>query len=303
MICLRMGTTGKKFAVALLALAVILGAGWWFLQAPSPTMVSDTVPLAVPDTKAPEIPPTPIDPTEPKLDPLLIKELSVSLRLVADSVVAGRDTQAALTMLELLEQRLASTASPTRLAELRSAVRADRERLAGASLPNLEEMKLALERLRAEVDALPNIFVPGSGRLAEPQGPMPALQPSVQESYWGRLWQALGQKVSEVVKVRRVEDRRASFRSPQEGRLLTEQLRFRLEMASVALETRNAAVFSRELATAQAILSQGFDADHPSVIAFRGALVQMQGQAMNLALPLPAASQRALERLAAGAAQ
>jgi uncharacterized protein HemX len=296
-----MDTTGKKFVVALLALAVILGAGWWFLQRPSLPITQDH--SAEPMPPASELAAVPIDPTEPKLDPVLIKELSVSLRLVADSVLAGRDPQAAAAMLELLEQRLTTTASPTQLAEMRNAVRADRERLASARLPNLEDMKLVLERLHAEVDELPNIFVPGSGRLVVPQSPSPALQAPAQESYWGRLWQALGQKLSEVVKVRRVEDRQASFRSPQEGRLLTEQLRFRLEMARVALETRNAAVFSRELATAQAILAQGFDAEHSSVIAFRSALVQMQGQVMNLALPLPEASLRALERLTAGAAR
>lgn len=295
-----MGTTGKKFVVALLALAALLGIGWWVLQQ-QPVKVSVTEPdaLVVPELKTPET-----DANEPAVDPVLLREISVSLQLVRDSLALGRDPRPSIEMLSALEARLAGMGSPVRLAELRQALAADRQKIVQAPIPDIEAMQAALKRMQAEVNTLPNLFVPHSGSAAAAPSAAPSPAPeSVSETYWGRLANALGQKLAEVVKVRRVEDRKATYRMPEQGRLLTEQLRFRVESASTALEMRNSQRLSTELGYAQAILAEAFDADHPAVIAFRESLKELQGQSLSVKLPIPEASMRVLDRLIAGAAQ
>ena len=298
-----MGTTGKKFIVALLALAVLLGAGWWLLQgrapkAPMGSGTAGTVPDAAPT--APKA--AAVDPSEPMVDPALLRELSVSLQLVADSLAIGKDPQAAIAMLKTLESRLANSASPTRVAALRSALAADRARIAQAQRPNIESLKSQLERMSAQIDSLPNLFVPHSGSaVVVPNTDQGA--PSAIDTYWGRMFNALSQKIAEVVKVRRVEDRQSSFRTPEQGRILTEQLRFRIEFAMAALELRNPQLFATELGLAQAILAQAFDADHAAVIAFRDSLKDLQAKAPGLRLPEPEASLKALAQLMPGASQ
>jgi uncharacterized protein HemX len=295
-----MGTTGKKFVIALLALAVLLGIGWWVLQQQT-VKVSGTVPdtVVMPELKTPEI-----DTKEPAIDPVLLREISVSLQLVRDSLLLGRDPRPAIEMLSALEARLAGTASPTRLAELRQALAADRQRIIQAPKPDIEAMQATLKRMQAEVNTLPNLFVPHSGSAAATASAAPALATeSVSKTYWERIANALGQKLAEVVKVRRVEDRQSTYRMPEQGRLLTEQLRFRVESASAALQMRDAQRLSTELGHAQAILAEAFDADHPAVIAFRESLKELQGQSLSVKLPTPEASMRALDRLIAGAVQ
>ncbi len=298
-----MGTTGKKFVVALSVLAVLLGLGWWLLQEQS-VKVSGTLPGTVPDTALlPEAAAPIINPNEPMVDPALLREVSVSLRLAADSLAMGKDPQPALEMIKTLEARLATTASPTRISALRAALAADHQRIAQAQRPDFAAMQAALKRMQGQVDSLPNLFVPHSGAAA-PALPVEAGNATVvAETYWGRMMNAFGEKLGEVVKVRRVEDRKSSFRTPEQGRLLTEQLRFRIESANVALEMRNSQRFSSELGHAQAILAQAFDADHPSVVAFRASLIELQRQSPGLSLPTPQSSMDALARLIAGGLQ
>jgi uncharacterized protein HemX len=294
-----MGITGKKFSVALLALTIMMGAGWWFLQAPSSnrqaTMPAPTAPLL-------DAAPVAIDPNEPELDPALVKDIFVSLRLVADSVSAGRDPQLALAVLDSIDQRLSRLGSPTRLAALRQALKADRERLAKAALLNTEDMRAALVRLGSQASGLPNVFVRQPRASDESRSGHPGAAATPQ-GYWERLWSAFVEKLASVVKVSRVEDRSAEFLTPEQGAWLTEQLQLRLEMALVALEARNAQALSRELETARGIVARGFDADHADVIAFRAALSQLQSESARLTLPAPEASLRALEPLLTGASR
>lgn len=293
--------TGKKFIVALIILVTVLGLGWWSLQR-EPQELATTEPVAKTDLSDREVrPPVLIDPNEPRPDPGLLRETEVSLRLVADSLSAGKDPRWALAMLQSLEQRLASTNSPTQLMALRAAISADRQQLLSSSLPSTSEMRSTLQRMQSEVASLPNLFVPEAlGPGPEPKEGADSQDPS--QTYWGRILASLEQHLAGVVKIRRVEDRQAVFRTPEQGRMLTEQLGFRLELALIALDTRNQAVFAREISNAQSILSQAFDADSPSVVEFRNALTQLHQQSARLTLPLPEASLRALEPLLAGLA-
>ncbi len=298
-----MGTTGKKFVVALSALVVLLGIGWWLLQAPYETSVSQA-PGTSSSTlqRSPELALPPINPNEPTLAPALLREISVSLQLVSDSLASGSDPQPALEMLNILDARLAGLSSPTRVSALRQALTEDRQRIAQARPADINAMQTVLKRMQGEVSSLPNLFVPHSGSVAPAPSNSAAPAPAGSDSVWGRIMSALGERIGEVVKVRRVEDRQSSFRTPEQGRLLTEQLRFRIESASAALEMRNAQRFSTELGHAQAILAQAFDADHPAVVAFRESLVSLQRQSQGLRPPALEASLNALQRLNSGAA-
>lgn len=297
-----MGTTGKKFVMALSALAVLLGIGWWMLQPPPETPVSEAPGTASNALQtSPEPASAPINPNEPRVASELLREISVSLQLASDSLASGHDPQASLEMLKILDARLAGSSSPTRVAALRQAIAEDRQRIAQAQRPDIDTMQTVLKRMQGEVILLPNLFVPHSGSKA-PGSPIGTDSASVAaQSYWGRMMSALGERIGEVVKVRRVEDRQSSFRTPEQGRLLTEQLRFRIESASAALEMRNAQRFSTEIGHAQAILAQAFDADHPTVVAFRDSLVGLQRQSQGLRAPTLQASISALQRLNSGA--
>ena len=299
-----MGTTGKKFVMALSALAVLLGIGWWLLQGPRGTSLPQAPGTASSTLQtSPELALPPINSNEPMVAPALLREISVSLQLVNDSLASGGDPQPALEMLKILDARLAGSSSPTRVAALRQAIAEDRQRISQAKPADINAMQTVLKRMQGEVSSLPNLFVPHSGSAAPAPSDSAAPAPAASDSYWGRIMSALGERIGEVVKVRRVEDRQSSFRTPEQGRLLTEQLRFRVESASAALEMRNAQRFSTELGHAQAILAQAFDADHPAVVAFRESLVSLQRQSEGLRLPAPQASMSALQRLNSGVAQ
>ena len=291
-----MNTTGKTLT-ALILLVSILGVGWWAVQKRPllpglPSLMSTPDTTVAPDASADTARQDPLRLNDGSTDLLLVAEIEASVQWISEVLAATGNISSAVSMLNVLEHRMARLDSQGRLAALKRAIVADRESLQAAMPDSPMVIAAKIDQLVLEIDRLPLVSsAPPAGKPAEPQ-PQSQSQPEPQ-SLWAAFWSDMKSRLFDVVQIRKVDNPDAFFMTPEQAALVAERLRLRLLSARTALLTRQEALFTQDMQVAEKILNQVFDATAPEVIATKAALLSIKSA--GLAFKTPALTQTTAE--------
>lgn len=292
-----------KTAAAGVALAALLGTGWWVID--QGQITPDALPGAR-ETPAALLPPADTLRAEYKaLSPEWVGEIDASIRLLTESLSMSGNIAASIALLDVLDARVARHEAKTLLAPLRAALASDREKLNAARVLDIAGVAATLDRMAIDIDTLPLLAArkpllnrssasPGTvgsdagGTAPAPQSALPA---------WQGLWDALVARVSEVVQVRRVDNPQALLLTPEQSALVAERLRLRLLSARLALVSRQESVFLHDIGTAEKLLLQIFDPQDARVIEHQKSLTQFSQLSGRLSVPAGLKAPVAMEQL------
>ncbi|WP_420993420.1 fused uroporphyrinogen-III synthase HemD/membrane protein HemX [Cupriavidus sp. 30B13] len=116
-------------------------------------------------------------------------------------------------------------------------------------------------------------------------------------NWFGGLWDSVRDELTQVIRIRRVDDAQALLLTGDQGWFLRENVKLRLLNARLALLSRNEPVFRNDLAAAQAMIGRYFDTKSRRVQATLTLLKQAQAGAVSVQLPTMADSLGALQAL------
>jgi uroporphyrin-III C-methyltransferase len=200
-----------------------------------------------------------------------LAEIEQVLAIAQQQLQLSGNVRAALLALQLAEGRLSRADRPQFL-PVRRALARDIERLKSLPLLDVPGLSLALDRLVAQVDALPLAYeerierterteraerhAPAKGAAA---GTAPAATPS-EAGYLERLGGEVWRELRQLVVVRRIDAPEAPLLLPPQAYFLRENLKLRLLNARLALLTRDEAGYREDLRTAQSWIQRYFDA-------------------------------------------
>lgn len=329
-----MNTTGKTLT-ALILLVSILGVGWWAVQKRPllpglPSLMSTPDATVAPDAAGDTARQDGLQLNEGSPDLLLVAEVEASVQWVSEVLAATGNISSAVSMLKVLEHRMARLDPQGKTAALKRAIIADRESLQAAMLDSPIVIAAKLDQLVLEIDRLPLVSSappvskpaksaqPGNQSTASIQGntnggalqpqPQPESQPGSQsqsqpqpqsqsqpepQSLWAAFWSDMKSRLFDVVQIRKVDNPDAFFMTPEQAALVAERLRLRLLSARTALLTRQEALFTQDMLVAEKILNQVFDATAPEVIATKASLLAVKSA--GLAFKTPALTQTTAE--------
>ncbi len=268
-----MKSTGKAL-LAIIALALLLGLGWWALER-SPTGEQKSA----------------VD----EIDAQWVAEMQASTRLISDSLLTTGNVKGALAMLDVLDARIARQPAKEKLVPVRLALAADRQRLMAAGALDLNEAAMQIEAIILDIDSLPLISSPVPLKSVQSDAERAAVElgfPSLKDIVAG-----LQSRLAELIRIRRVENPEAVFLTPEQGALVTERLRLRLLSARLALISRQDKVFALDIAQAEKILRDVFDPQNSKVIGHKKTLESLKALAQKMPLPPRLALSDALEAL------
>lgn len=284
-IYLTMNNTGKTF-IAIFALVTLLGLGWFLIHRDS----DQTADMAAREA---------LEAAKP-IDPSWLAEMDASVRLVQQMLLASGNVRGAITMIEVLDLRAARQEAQVRLAPLRRAFAADKERLKSLSSVDLVSTAATIDQLVLDVDAM--TLISASRPLNAPRpSPTSTTQSLSTLPGLGDIVAALKARFADIVRIRKVENPEAVFLTPEQGALITERLRLRLVSARIALLSRQEKIFAQDLTTAERILNTAFDPDDEKVVNAKKSIGTLKSLADSLAIPMSLESLGAIEQLKGGA--
>lgn len=186
----------------------------------------------------------------------LVAEAEQTLMLAHQQLQLAGNVPAALTALQVLDQRLAEMSGP-KLTRLRASLAVDIAAL--KNLPYVDPADLAkrLDSLLQRVDTLPlQIDHIRSEPLDEQQAAGSPEKLSLAQRLGRELWGA----VSTLIVVRRIDQTDPAVLGPENSFFVRENLKLRLGDARLTLLQRNTALFQSDIAAARDTLGRYFDA-------------------------------------------
>lgn len=287
-----MNSTGRSISLAAIVVVLLsaVGLGWWL----SHDNIDSPFALLFHDKGASQPP-----------DPMWVSELDASLRLISETLATSGNITGALSMLDVLSARIARTDPKGKLADLSRAIASDRDKLAAAKAADLPGVAAVLDQMVIEVDRLPlissfeatQLSKPKAGVAAQPSDPSGPSPTSGPASLWARVQETLMVRLSEVIRIRRVENPDALFLSPEQGALVAERLRLRLLSARIALMARQDEIALADLAQAEKMLGVAFDGQSEAVVKVRARLQSARASIAKLTSPSIEQSLAAIDRL------
>jgi uroporphyrin-3 C-methyltransferase len=221
-------------------------------------------------------------------DDNLLADVDALLRWAQQQTQLSGDAAPLVAALKSAEQRLSH--SP-RFKPLQQAVARDLERLAAVPWHDLANLAAQFDALMGLADNL-TALSPAPNLPAASSGPV-----------GGTWWQQLGQKMQEewqrLVRVSRIEPSAVAL-LPEQVFFSREMLKWRLLHARSALLMHQWPLAQADLAAANAMLANYFDASAPSVKAFADLLQDVRARMQNLQLPTLDHTLAALDRAASG---
>jgi len=249
-----------------------------------------------------------------------IAEIQQLLTNAGQQLQLTGNVQVALAALQSADTRLARTDKP-QYNLLRRAIARDVARMKAVPDTDLTGAAIKLDEAINQVDTLPLL---SSERMLERSEAdarkaeattraeakpdkgntknvaRSAAAPSVGNAvagWFGGLWDSVRDELTQVIRIRRVDDAQALLLTGDQGWFLRENVKLRLLNARLALLSRNEPVFRNDLAAAQAMIGRYFDTKSRRVQAALTLLKQAQAGAVSVQLPTMAESLGALQAL------
>jgi uroporphyrinogen III methyltransferase/synthase len=198
-------------------------------------------------------------------DDWTLAEVGQMLSSASQQLQLTGNTQLALFALQSADTRLAASDGAQVLA-VRKAIAQDIDKLKSAPSTDLTGLAIKLDNAIGQVDSLP---LAGEALIAHttPHADAPADTAKVAAAtgeprwkvWWREFYAGIGEQLTSLVQVRRIDNADAMLVTPDQGYFLRENLKLRLLSARLALLARNQTTLKSDLHAADAALARYFD--------------------------------------------
>jgi uroporphyrinogen III methyltransferase / synthase len=218
-----------------------------------------------------------------------LAEIEQVLTIASQQLQLAGNVRAALLALQLAEARLARAEQPQFL-PIRRALAQDIERLKALPALDLPGMSLRLDRLVAQVDAMPLAYEERGERASAAK----QAKASEEGGFWSRLGAEVWGELRQLVVVRKLSDPEPPLLPPSQAYFLRENLRLRLLNARLTLLTRDEAGYRADLRAAQAWIERYFDAQSKQTADALAQLKELSSATLSFEMPSIAQSLEAV---------
>ncbi|SAK58873.1 fused uroporphyrinogen-III synthase HemD/membrane protein HemX [Caballeronia ptereochthonis] len=239
-------------------------------------------------------------------DDWTVAEVEQILSSASQQLQLTGNVQLALFALQSADTRLAATTGPQVVA-IRKAIAQDIDKLKATPTTDLTGLAIKLDTAIEQIDQLP---LAGEAPIARAhaQAAAPANSASIAaatgEPRWKVLWRqitsGIGQQLSSLVSVRRIDNADAMLTSPDQGYFVRENVKLRLLSARLSLLSRSEPALKSDLHAADAALARYFDASSKKVQAVRDLVKQVDQASLAVAVPNLNASLAAVHQFKRG---
>ncbi|MDR5792376.1 MULTISPECIES: fused uroporphyrinogen-III synthase HemD/membrane protein HemX [unclassified Caballeronia] len=239
-------------------------------------------------------------------DDWTVAEVEQILSSASQQLQLTGNVQLALFALQSADTRLAATTGPQVVA-IRKAIAQDIDKLKATPTTDLTGLAIKLDTAIDQIDQLP---LSGEAPIARAraQAAEPANSASIAaatgEPRWKVLWHqitnGIGQQLSSLVSVRRIDNADAMLTSPDQGYFVRENVKLRLLSARLSLLSRSEPTLKSDLHAADAALGRYFDASSKKVQAVRELVKQVDQASLAVAVPNLNASLAAVHQFKRG---
>ncbi|CAH2777364.1 MAG: Uroporphyrinogen-III synthase (EC / Uncharacterized protein EC-HemX [uncultured Paraburkholderia sp.] len=198
-------------------------------------------------------------------DDWTLAEVGQMLSAASQQLQLTGNTQLALFALQSADTRLAASDSPQAVA-VRKAIAQDIDKLKVAPSTDLTGLAIKLDNAIEQVDALP---LSGEAPIAHATPKAATWSDTAEVAaktgeprwkvWWCEVTNGIGQQLTSLVQVRRIDHTDAMLVSPDQGYFLRENVKLRLLSARLALLSRNQTTLTSDLQAAQTALDHYFD--------------------------------------------
>lgn len=220
----------------------------------------------------------------------MLAEIEHALNLAGQQLQLAGNVAAASSTLEAIDARLAKLDRP-QFIPLRKALGQDLGQLKSAPAVDVVGLTVKLDRLAAEIDALP-LVIDHARQQADNPAPSHQGVPA-----WQRLGEQLLDDIGQLIRVRRMDKPEALLLSPEQAFLLRENVKLRLLGARVAVLQRQDAPFRTDLSASERYVRGYFDTQAPAVGVWLAALNEIKTTQLSVRVPDISASLRAVRAL------
>ena len=198
-------------------------------------------------------------------DDWTMAEVGQMLSAASQQLQLTGNTQLALFALQSADTRLAASDSPQAVT-VRKAIAQDIDKLKAAPSTDLTGMAIKLDNAIDQVDNLPLSgeapiahATPKAATWADTAKVAAATGEPRWKVWWREVTTGIGQQLTSLVQVRRIDNADAMLVTPDQGYFVRENLKLRLLSARLALLSRNQTTLKSDLQAAQAALTRYFD--------------------------------------------
>lgn len=220
----------------------------------------------------------------------MLAEIEHALNLAGQQLQLAGNVAAATSTLEAIDARLAKLDRP-QFIPLRKALGQDLGQLKSAPAVDVVGLTVKLDRLAAEIDALP-LVIDHARQQADTPAPSHQGVPA-----WQRLGEQLLDDIGQLIRVRRMDKPEALLLSPEQAFLLRENVKLRLLGARVSVLQRQDAPFRTDLSASERYVRGYFDTQAPAVGVWLAALNEIKTTQLSVRVPDISASLRAVRAL------
>ncbi|OAJ51364.1 fused uroporphyrinogen-III synthase HemD/membrane protein HemX [Paraburkholderia ginsengiterrae] len=198
-------------------------------------------------------------------DDWTLAEVGQMLSAASQQLQLTGNTQLALFALQSADTRLAASDSPQAVA-VRKAIAQDIDKLKAAPSTDLTGLAIKLDNAIDQVDNLPLSgeapiahVTPHAATWADTAKVAAATGEPRWKVWWREVTTGIGQQLTSLVQVRRIDNADAMLVTPDQGYFVRENLKLRLLSARLALLSRNETTLRSDLQAAQNALTRYFD--------------------------------------------
>ncbi|MDE1182886.1 fused uroporphyrinogen-III synthase HemD/membrane protein HemX [Paraburkholderia sp.] len=224
-------------------------------------------------------------------DDWTLAEVAQMLSSASQQLQLTGNTQLALFALQSADTRLAASDGAQVIA-VRKAIAQDIDKLKAAPSTDLTGLAIKLDNAIAQIDSLP---LAGEAPIAHatPKADTPADVAKVAAAtgepkwkvWWNTISNGIGQQLTSLVQVRRIDHADAMLTSPDQGYFVRENLKLRLLSARLALLSRNQSTLKSDLHAADDALATYFDASSKRTETVRDLVKQVDGASAAVDVP------------------
>ena len=237
-------------------------------------------------------------------DDWALTEIEQVLSTASEQLQLAGNVSGAVIALQSADSRLARLDKP-QFKVARTAIAQDLEKLKTLPYVDVPGTAARLDSVIMQIDELPLLsdsrLLSGGDKLNKKEEAKRKKAKNTEEKMsgwektvaaWDGFWKKIGDEMwdglLQVVSVRNVKNPDALLVSPSQSYFVKENLKLRLLNARLALLSRNDVGFRRDMAVAQDLLAQYFDANSKQIQLVRGILKEVS--ANNLAMEMPSLS-------------
>lgn len=184
-------------------------------------------------------------------------EVQQLLQLAVDQLQLAGNVDAALTALQTADQRIAAGVNPA-LQPVREQIARDIASLQQVDIPDLAGTSHRLQALADKVDML---LTPGDNQR---DSETPSAQPGQSTASDDSVWTQIGNDLSSLVRIRRIEQPVTPLLEPEQQYFLRENIRLQLLTARLALLRGDRQIYRDSLQQARDWLQRYFDVNQQS---------------------------------------